>query len=35
MHKHGFQVLETEWWHFDIKNWQDYPIIDTNFDELA
>lgn len=35
MHKHGFQVLETEWWHFDIKNWQDYPILDTNFDQLS
>lgn len=35
MHKHGFQVLDTEWWHFDVVNWKDYPIIDTNFELLS
>lgn len=27
MEKHGFVGLETEWWHFDLKNWQDYPPL--------
>jgi D-alanyl-D-alanine dipeptidase len=28
MEKHGFTGLATEWWHFDYKNWQDYPVLD-------
>lgn len=27
MIKHGFVGLRTEWWHFDIINWQDFPVI--------
>jgi len=27
MHKHGFEGIKTEWWHFDLKGWRDYPII--------
>jgi len=27
MEKHGFIGLETEWWHFDLVEWQDYPPI--------
>lgn len=29
MHKHGFTVLDTEWWHFDAPGWESYPIMDT------
>jgi len=31
----GFTVLENEWWHFDYKDWQEYPILNNTFDELA
>lgn len=24
----GFETLPTEWWHFDFKNWQNYPVLD-------
>jgi len=27
MQANGFTGLSTEWWHFDIENWRDYPII--------
>jgi len=27
MVKHGFTSLKTEWWHFDLNNWQNYPVI--------
>jgi len=29
MKKHGFTPLETEWWHFDYKNWQECPVLDV------
>jgi D-alanyl-D-alanine dipeptidase len=34
MESEGFKVLETEWWHFDYKDWQLYPILDLKFEEL-
>ena len=27
MEKYGFVGLETEWWHFDLKTWKNYPPI--------
>lgn len=27
MEKHGFLGLPTEWWHFDLAEWKDYPPI--------
>ncbi|MFM7016460.1 MAG: M15 family metallopeptidase [Bacteroidota bacterium] len=30
----GFQLFETEWWHFDYTGWQKHPIIDVSFQEL-
>ena len=27
MEKHGFIGLPTEWWHFDLVGWEDYPPI--------
>lgn len=27
MHKHGFEGIKTEWWHFDLKGWQNYSPI--------
>lgn len=29
MEKHGFIGLPTEWWHFDLVGWENYPSIDT------
>lgn len=28
MERHGFIGLATEWWHFDLAGWQNYPPID-------
>ena len=27
--RHGFVGLYTEWWHFDDKDWRNYPIMDV------
>lgn len=35
MEKHGFSGIESEWWHFDYKGWQQYPVLSVEFDELA
>lgn len=35
MLKHGFTFLSSKWWHFNKKNWQEYPVLDTKFEELA
>lgn len=29
MRRHGFEGIKTEWWHFDLKGWQDYPPLDV------
>ena len=34
MTRHGFEIMETEWWHFDFKDWRNYPILDISFDQL-
>jgi zinc D-Ala-D-Ala dipeptidase len=31
MERHGFTVEPNEWWHFNFKDWQDYPILDIPF----
>jgi zinc D-Ala-D-Ala dipeptidase len=31
MEKRGFVGLDTEWWHFDAKDWRDYPLLDVPF----
>jgi len=28
MERHGFIGIPTEWWHFDLIGWKDYPPID-------
>lgn len=35
MQKHGFDGLSTEWWHFDDKDWKNFPITDLDFERLA
>jgi zinc D-Ala-D-Ala dipeptidase len=34
MEKEGFQVFETEWWHFDYRDWKHYAIQNTPFEEI-
>jgi len=34
MEAEDFTVNPREWWHFDHKNWQSYPISDVPFSEL-
>jgi zinc D-Ala-D-Ala dipeptidase len=35
MERHGFTVNPTEWWHFDYKEWQQYPILNVKFEDLG
>jgi D-alanyl-D-alanine dipeptidase len=35
MEAEGYVVNPTEWWHFDYKDWQRYPIGNTVFEKLA
>ncbi|MBO9155368.1 M15 family metallopeptidase [Chitinophaga sp. GCM10012297] len=34
MEAHGFVALETEWWHYYLKEPQKYPLMDIGFEEL-
>lgn len=35
MEKEGFAVNDDEWWHFDFKDWERYPVLNISFEELA
>jgi D-alanyl-D-alanine dipeptidase len=34
MTRHGFVPLPTEWWHFDDRGWESYPLTDVSFAAL-
>jgi len=34
MTEHGFTGLPTEWWHFDLNNWRQYPIMDVDYSHI-
>ena len=34
MEKQDFQVNPKEWWHFDYKDWKQYPILNKKFEDL-
>lgn len=34
MEAEGFTVYEPEWWHFDFKDWKEYPIMNVKFSEV-
>ena len=34
MEAEGFRVNAEEWWHFDYKDWREYPILDLKFGEI-
>lgn len=34
MEAQGFKVYEPEWWHYDYKDWQQYPILNVPLEEI-
>ena len=34
MEKHGFVSLNSEWWHYDFKDWKMYPVLDYDFYQI-
>ncbi|HEV8267661.1 MAG TPA: cyclase family protein [Thermoanaerobaculia bacterium] len=34
MERAGFFVYPYEWWHFDFKDWREYPILNVPFSEI-
>jgi zinc D-Ala-D-Ala dipeptidase len=28
-------VYESEWWHFDHRDWRDYPILNVPFEAIG
>ncbi|WP_231737908.1 M15 family metallopeptidase [Terracidiphilus gabretensis] len=35
MEAQGFAVIPKEWWHFDYKDWKQYPILNVRFEDLG
>jgi len=35
MEAEGFAVYESEWWHFDYKDWQSYRIENRRFEDIG
>ena len=35
MEAEGFNVYEPEWWHYDYKDWRQYPILNLSFSEIG
>lgn len=35
MEKEGFKVNPEEWWHFDYKDWKQYPVLNLKFEDIA
>ena len=35
MEKQDFLVNPKEWWHFDYKDWKQYPILNVKFEDLG
>lgn len=34
MQRHGFRVLDNEWWHFDFRGWKNFELMDIPFEAL-
>jgi len=34
MESEGFAVYEPEWWHYDFKDWKEYPILNLPFSNI-
>jgi zinc D-Ala-D-Ala dipeptidase len=35
MEAEGFTVYEPEWWHYDYKDWKEYPLLNVKFSEIG
>jgi D-alanyl-D-alanine dipeptidase len=35
MEREGFTVFESEWWHFDYRDWHEYPILNVPFERIG
>ena len=35
MEAQGFTVYPAEWWHFDYKDWPQYPILNIPFEQIS
>jgi D-alanyl-D-alanine dipeptidase len=35
MEAEGFTVFPAEWWHFDYKDWPQYPILNIPFEKIG
>lgn len=34
MESEGFTVYDPEWWHYDYKDWKEYPILNIDFSKI-
>ena len=34
MEAEGFTVFESEWWHFDYRDWREYLILNAPFEQV-
>ncbi len=34
MVRHGFKIMNSEWWHFDAIGWEKYPVLDIPMEKL-
>ncbi len=34
MEKYGFTPIKSEWWHYDLKNYKKYPILNVSFKDI-
>lgn len=35
MNRQGFTVFAPEWWHYDYAEWDHYPVLNLEFDQLS
>ena len=35
MEAEGYTVFDVEWWHFDYRDWREYPILNLSFNQLG
>jgi len=35
MEAEGFTVFQSEWWHFDYRDWRHYPILNLDFGRIG
>jgi D-alanyl-D-alanine dipeptidase len=34
MEQEGYVVLPEEWWHYDYRDWREYPVLDVPFEAI-